>query len=55
MVVMPYADPSGVAAEEVRWGSNPLKPPVQHDVDVLDHPLRMMLVSNPDVLGHGMA
>ena len=55
MVVMPYADPSGVDAEEVLWGSNPLKPPVQHDVDVLDHPPRMMLVSNPDVLGHGMA
>ena len=54
-MVMPYADPSGVAAEEVLWGSNPLKPPVQHDNVALDHPPSMILVSNLDVLGHGMA
>jgi len=52
---MPYADPSGVDAEGILWGSNPLKPPVQHDDVVLEHLPSMIHVSNLDVLGHGMA
>ena len=44
LLVMPYAGPSGVDVEEVLRGSNPLKPPVKHDADVLDHPPNMMLV-----------